>query len=156
LTVISPSYTNASSSASSSSKKAQALCTFTQTRFRVQIWTRRRRASVSDAGLEIGGSSADASGGAVGTAMKAAWQSSANEMRAPGSFPYRASFTLDRESGGDGDGDGDKGVICWALEEGKVVGEGVRIAEEEIRGLEARAAAAAEDGSGDCSCGWES
>jgi hypothetical protein len=62
---------------------------------------------------------------------------------------------LDRESGGDVDSE--KGVFCWALEDGKVVGEGVRITEKEIGGLDERAEAeAVGDGSGKCSCGWES
>jgi hypothetical protein len=108
---------------------------------------------VSGVGLSDA-ASADASGAAAGES-KAAWRSSANEMRAPGSFPYRTSFTLDRESGGDVDSE--KGVFCWALEDGKVVGEGVRITEKEIGGLDERAEAeAVGDGSGKCSCGWES
>ena len=87
---------------------------------------------------------------------KAAWRSSANEMRAPGSFPYRTRFTLDRETGGDGHAD-ERGVFCWALEEGRVIGEGVRVAEEEIGGLEERVV---EDVGGDvgdkCGCRWDS
>lgn len=139
LTVISP------ASSASSSKSAQALCTFSQTRFRVQIWTKKGMIS----GLSNDSSSAAGE-------RKAAWRSSANEMRAPGSFPYRTRFTLDRETGGDGHAD-ERGVFCWALEEGRVVGKGVRVAEGEIGGLEERAV---EDVGGDvgdkCGCRWDS
>jgi hypothetical protein len=145
----SASVTNSSSSKStltvvSANQQAQALCTFTQTRFRVQIWTRKAMVS----GVGLGDSS---SLGAAGE-KKAAWESSANEMQAPGSLPYRTSFLLDRESGGDGRAE--KGVFCWGLEDEKVVGEGVRIAETEIAGLEEDKTGDDEDGK--CACGWES
>jgi hypothetical protein len=144
---------NSSSSSSSSNltltvvsanQQAQALCTFTQTRFRVQIWTRRGLVS----GLNE--TSMDDGSGAAGE-KKAAWESSANEMEATGSFPYKTSFLLDRESG---DGDGERGVFCWGLEDGKVVGEGVRIAETDIAGLVEDKRGNDKDGK--CACGWES
>ena len=128
----------------SANQQAHALCTFTQTRFRVQIWTRKGMVS------ELNGTSAEGSGAAAGE-KKAAWESSANEMEAPGSFPYRTSFLLDRESGGDGQAE--KGVFCWGLEDGKVVGEGVRIAETDIAGLEEDKTG--DDQDGKCACGWE-
>ena len=90
--------------------------------------------------------------GTSADAPRAAWESSANEMEAPGSFPYRTSFLLDRESGGDGDGE--RGVFCWGLDDGKVVGEGVRIPEKDISGLEEDTTA--DDKDGKCACGWES
>ena len=94
-------------------------------------------------------------------------------MQAPGSFPYGVTFTLDREGGGGDDG-GSKGVYCWGLDdEGGVVGEGVRVPEEEIGGVEEREVGG--DGEGDddvgsgkrggglrstsdgkCGCRWES
>jgi hypothetical protein len=61
---------------------------------------------------------------------------------------------LDRESGGDGEAE--RGVFCWGLEDGKVVGEGVRVDEKEIGGLEERAATVGDDKDGKCACGWES
>lgn len=127
----------------SSPSEARALCTFAQTRLRVRIWTGR---FVEGAG-ELNSTFSN-------TAMVPAYDSSANEMEAPGSFPLRVSVDLDRESGPEGD-EG-KGVFCWALDEGgKVFGQGVRIAEGEGAGsLEKR-----EDGEGErgkCGCGWES
>ena len=101
-----------------------------------------------------------------------AWRSSANKMRAPGSFPYGVSLTLDREGGGE-DG-GSKGVYCWGLdEEGGVVGEGVRVPEEIVGVVGVEEREVGEDGEGDvgsgeggggsrstsdgkCGCRWES
>lgn len=94
--------------------------------------------------------SASAGGGRV-----RAYESSANEMEAPGSFPLGVSVEVDRESGPEGD-EG-KGVFCWALSEGgKVVGEGVGVdvsTEDEAK-LEEREES--EGRRGGCGCGWES
>jgi len=149
--------------AATANQQAQALCTFAQTRFRVQIWTRKGGfVSGSSSGLKVDGTSGLASDDT--TTPPPAWRSSANEMQAPGSFPYRTNFALDRESGGgDGDGAGDRGTYCWGLDsEGKVVGEGARIAEGEVGGgLEERAVgddvgSGKGAGSNQCACAWDS
>jgi hypothetical protein len=86
------------------------------------------------------------------TKTKAA-DSSANEMQAPGSFPYSVTISLDRESGPDGD-EG-KGVFCWALgSSGTVVGEGKRVSEKDVS-MAADVERRDED-EGGCGCRWES
>lgn len=118
-----------------SGAQAQAFCSFVQTRFRVQIWTKRVVAEVD--ALNSTAERIPAS------------ESSANEMEAPGSFPLGVTVSLDRESGPEGD-DG-KGVFCWALDaEGGVVGDGVRVGED-VRGEVQR-----RDEEGSCGCQWES
>lgn len=129
---------------SSASDSAHVFCAFAQTRMRVQIWTQRFVAELKDtASASVGGDS-----GRV-----RAYESSANEMEAPGSFPLGVSVSVDRESGPEGN-EG-KGVFCWALSEsGSVVGEGVRIDSVDVGdgvGLED-----GEGGDGKCGCGWES
>jgi hypothetical protein len=142
-----------------SASVAQALCSFTQTRFRVQIWTQRPGSSSLASMLNF-----------TTSAFTPAAQSSANEMRFPGSFPYGVSISLDRESGPQGD-EG-KGVFCWALDEGgRVVGEGIRVdgvkggsGEVERRDDEVEVERRGEEGpkgpegpeGGKCGCGWES
>lgn len=123
----------------------QAFCSFAQTRFRVQIWTRRGFLTTipTTAGLD----SSDDSNARI-----QAGASSANEMQAPGSFPYSVTISLDRESGPDGD-EG-KGVFCWALNwAGRIIGEGKRFSERDVGaeiGVEKR------DEEGSCGCRWES
>lgn len=75
--------------------EASAVCTFSQTRLRIQIWTKRGIVSALNT-----------TNGSV-----AASNSSANDMDAPGSFPLPVTITLDRH-GGEADR---KGVYCYGL-----------------------------------------
>ncbi|EME49845.1 hypothetical protein DOTSEDRAFT_40990 [Dothistroma septosporum NZE10] len=75
---------------------ASAVCTFSQTRFLIQIWTRK----IATHDLKP-----------LGTPTPAA-NSTANDMTAPGSFPYAVTITLDRH-GGSAD---KKGVYCYGLD----------------------------------------
>ncbi|GAB7328002.1 hypothetical protein MBLNU13_g00062t1 [Cladosporium sp. NU13] len=124
--------------------KPQAFCEFAQTRFRVQVWTRRGFvATVPAAGPDSSGDS---------TARVQAADSSANEMQAPGSFPYAVTILLDRESGPQGD-EG-KGVFCWALDwAGRIIGDGARFNEKD-KGAEVEVER--QDEKGSCGCQWES
>ncbi|KAM0705613.1 hypothetical protein Q7P35_006972 [Cladosporium inversicolor] len=141
----------------SATPTSKAFCEFRQTRFRVQIWTRRAFIStLPAAGMDI--SSSDGP-----TARIQAGESSANDMQAPGSFPYGVTISLDRESGPDGD-EG-KGVFCWALDwDGRVVGEGRRIGERDVgaevevdkRDDDVRMEMEKRDEDGGCGCRWES
>lgn len=127
--------------ATSSAAKAQAFCSFVQTRLHVRIGTKRfvgpGLVSHTRAHLTLDGGIPAAS-------------SSANDMQAPGSFPYAVSVSLDREAGPEGE-DG-KGVFCWALDgDGKVVGEGVKVDEAAVaKDVEKR------EESGSCGCEWDS
>lgn len=122
--------------------KPQAFCEFAQTRFRVQIWTQRPFLTA----IPTAGFSDDSA-----TKIQAA-ASSANEIRAPGSFPYSVTISLDRESGPDGD-EG-KGVFCWALDSsGTVVGKGGRVREKDVS-EEVELERPNQEGS--CGCRWES
>ncbi|KAI5370944.1 hypothetical protein Slin15195_G018170 [Septoria linicola] len=86
---------------------ASAVCTFSQTRLLVQIWTRRGTLSNN-----LSNSTSD---------NVAAKGSSANDMSAPGSFPYPVTVTIDRHGGSAAK----KGVYCYALDDaGKVDGSG--------------------------------
>ena len=58
-------------------------------------------------------------------------KSSANDMTAPGSFPYPVSITLDRH-GGDAS---EKGVYCYGLDEEHKVIESVKTWINEDRGF---------------------
>lgn len=82
-------------------KNASTVCTFSQTRFLVQIWTKRGTVS----GTSPSSSSSEG--------IIAASNSSANDMSAPGSFAYPVTITIDRH-GGDAD---KKGVYCYGLNE---------------------------------------
>lgn len=127
--------------ATSSAAKAQAFCSFAQTRLRVRIWTKRFVGS----GLPSDTRAGSAMDGGIPAA-----NSSANEMQAPGSFPYAVSVSLDREAGPEGEVG--SGVFCWALDgDGKVVGEGVRVDEADVaKDVEKR------EESGSCGCEWDS
>lgn len=95
---------------------ASTVCTFSQTRFLVQIWTKRGIVS----GTSLSSSSSEG--------MIAASNSSANDMSAPGSFAYPVTITIDRH-GGDAD---EKGVYCYGLdgEDHVVVSERMWIVED--------------------------
>jgi hypothetical protein len=136
---------NGTTLTSTSKPQAQAFCEFTQTRFRVQIWTGRFVSS----SLIINSTSPTAGSRTTTAGIQAAY-SSANEMQAPGSFPYAVTISLDRKSGPDGDER--KGVFCWALDgDGTIVGDGVEVTHEVgTAALERR------DAAGGCGCQWES
>ncbi|KAK4507059.1 hypothetical protein PRZ48_000793 [Zasmidium cellare] len=155
-----PTSSNASVSFSSNValENATAVCTFSQTRMRVQIWTRKSTIAT----LPPSSGNVDAV------------NSTANDMSPPGSFPYPVTISLDRHGGEAGE----KGVFCYGLDaEGKVVdGEKVWVGEE--RGVGGSLVNAAEvpggngtsdgvekrddsdgagidGGSGGCGCTWQ-
>lgn len=72
---------------------AKVRCTWAQTRFLVQIWTRK---GVGAPLLQSSNSSSTASPDARPTNLT---ESSANNFSRPGSFPYPISITLDRHGG---------------------------------------------------------
>lgn len=82
---------------------ASAVCIWSQTRLHVQIWTRKQLVTA----LPSAG---------VSTVAVPAGNSTANDMLAPGSFPYAVTISLDRH-GGAAD---DKGVYCYGIKEGLV------------------------------------
>ncbi|CAK4033430.1 Hypothetical predicted protein [Lecanosticta acicola] len=83
--------------------EAETVCTFSQTRFRVQIWTQKGNVSSS-----LGRRSASGS-----IAAAAAGNSTANDMSSPGSFPYPVTVTINRHGGSATR----KGVYCYGLDE---------------------------------------
>jgi hypothetical protein len=87
--------------------RASAVCTWSQTRFLVQIWTRKQDVTWLN--------------GAAPTDVTT-HNSTANDMTAPGSFPYPVTITLDRH-GGEAD---EKGVYCHALDDEEHVEQDVR------------------------------
>ncbi|KAI4124429.1 MAG: hypothetical protein LQ338_004794, partial [Usnochroma carphineum] len=74
-------------------KAAKVRCTWAQTRFLVQIWTRKGSTAPL---LQSGNSSSSSS---PGSHPKNLTESSANNFTRPGSFPYPISITLDRHGG---------------------------------------------------------
>ncbi|KAL8677225.1 MAG: hypothetical protein Q9186_006340 [Xanthomendoza sp. 1 TL-2023] len=72
---------------------ATVRCTWAQTRFLVQIWTRK---GIAASLLQSGNSSIDTSPGSKPQNLTA---SSANDFTRPGSFPYPVSITVDRHGG---------------------------------------------------------
>lgn len=76
---------------------ASAVCTFSQTRFLVQIWTRKPL-------INNDPNSANS--------ITSASNSTANDTTAPGSFPYAVTMTLDRHGGSASK----KGVYCYGLD----------------------------------------
>lgn len=134
---------------------ANAVCTWSQTRMLVQIWT--RKAAVTS----LSGST---------PSNIALTSSSANDMAAPGSFPYAVTMTLDRH-GGDAS---EKGVYCNSLNSEQQVTDTVHtwIAENRAFGGELVNPAAVpmsngtsltkrsdeagiDGGSGGCACQWQ-
>ncbi len=134
---------------------ANAVCTWSQTRLLFQIWTQK----------------ADVTSLSVSEPAKTSLlNSSANDMSAPGSFPYSVTVTLDRH-GGNAD---EKGVYCYSLNGEQQVTETVRtwIAENRaFDGTLVNPAAAPmnngttlvkrsgntgiDGGSGGCACQWQ-
>ena len=76
-------------------KAATVRCTWTQTRFLVQIWTRKGIA----ASLLQSSNPSDEDPSLPGSQPKNLTSSSANNFTRPGSFPYPVSITLDRHGG---------------------------------------------------------
>lgn len=137
---------------------ATAVCTWSQTRMRVQIWTRRNPVSPIDA------TSTDADVSAI--------NSTANDMKGPGSFPYAVTITLDRH-GGDAS---KKGVHCYGIDQAHHVIESTKTWIEENRSFGGQLVHPAavpgtnitvntrrapegfggiDGGSGGCACAWE-
>ncbi|KAI4181038.1 MAG: hypothetical protein L6R41_006861, partial [Letrouitia leprolyta] len=143
---------------------AKVRCTWAQTRFLVQIWTRRGNAAPL---LQSSNSSDNSSPGSY---PKNLTESSANNFTRPGSFPYPVSITLDRH-GGDIKR---KMIYCYGLDQQEHI-----IKEEKQIQLEDRAFGGAlinpaqgpfgkvnvtgdeggpggiDGGSGGCGCTWE-
>ncbi|KAI7168586.1 hypothetical protein D0869_08835 [Hortaea werneckii] len=137
---------------------ASAVCTWSQTRFHVQLWTRKGAVAELNDMIPLSG-------------LPAA-QSTANNMTLQGSFPYPVTVTLDRH-GGDAK---EKGVYCYGLDEEKNVVQDVKMWVVEDRGaggslLNPAAVPGGQDarpekreeeklggvdgGSGGCACQWQ-
>ncbi|KAI7022536.1 hypothetical protein D0867_06503 [Hortaea werneckii] len=137
---------------------ASAMCTWSQTRFHVQLWTRKGAVAELNDMIPLSG-------------LPAA-QSTANNMTLQGSFPYPVTVTLDRH-GGDAK---EKGVYCYGLDEEKNVVQDVKMWVVEDRGaggslLNPAAVPGGQDarpekreeeklggvdgGSGGCACQWQ-
>ena len=135
--------------------KANAVCTWSQTRLLFQIWTQRTDVTslfVTDpAGVPL-------------------MNSSANDMSAPGSFPYSITVKVDRH-GGDAS---EKGVYCTSLNDDQQVTNTVRTWISENRGFDGTLVNPAavpinngttlttrsdnteiDGGSGGCACQWQ-
>lgn len=141
---------------------AKVRCTWAQTRFLVQIWTRRA--------VPLLQSSNSSDNSSPGSRPKNLTESSANNFTRPGSFPYPVSITLDRH-GGDIK---KKMIYCYGLDQQEHI-----IREEKQIQLEDRAFGGAlinpaqgpfgkvnvtgdeggpggiDGGSGGCGCTWE-
>lgn len=149
------------SARTSSVNNASAVCTWSQTRMHVQIWTRKPAVATLDDPVPLRG--------------LPAVNSTANDMVAPGSSPYRVTVTLDRHGGKAKE----KGVYCYGLDERHRVLDSVKTWVDEDRSAGAgqlvNAAAVPhssnatslqqrdplsyggiDGGSGGCVCQWES
>ncbi|KAL9111364.1 MAG: hypothetical protein Q9227_004241 [Pyrenula ochraceoflavens] len=101
---------------------ASVRCTWAQTRFLVQIWTKKPDALLS------GSDNSNANKTSSKTST-----SSANDFDRPGSMPYPVTITLDRH-GGDPE---TKLLFCYAVDERqRIVGDGK--VQEEFRGVDGR------------------
>lgn len=90
---------------------ASAICTWSQTRLLVQIWTKKgvqNPLSVTNGTILAG-------------------NSTANDMSAPGSFPYPVTFKVDRH-GGISDR---KGVYCYGIDDSRLIRDGKLWVEED-------------------------
>ena len=136
-------------------ESANAVCTWSQTRLRFQIWTQKAGAT------SLSGSQS------TSTPLM---QSSANDMTAPGSFPYAVTVTLDRHGGEAGK----KGVYCYSLNGEQQVTDTVRTWIAENRSFDGQLVNPAavpmnngttltkridssgiDGGSGGCACQWQ-
>ena len=136
-------------------ENANAVCTWSQTRLLFQIWTRKADVtSLSTSHL----------------ASTPLLDSSANDLSAPGSFPYSVTVTLDRH-GGDAT---EKGVYCYSLNGEQQVTQTVRTWVAESRAFDGTLVNPAavptnngttlakrsdgngiDGGSGGCACQWQ-
>ncbi|KAK3703999.1 hypothetical protein LTR37_014102 [Vermiconidia calcicola] len=136
---------------------ATGVCTWSQTRLLVQIWTQKQGVASLDAAVPTDTPAVD---------------SSANDMTAPGSFPYSVTVTLDRH-GGDAR---QKGVYCHGLDDDHQVMNSVKTWVTENRAFDGKLINPAEvptgngtllekrgagdnggidGGSGGCECQWQ-
>ncbi|KJX93936.1 hypothetical protein TI39_contig4232g00005 [Zymoseptoria brevis] len=153
--------TNATSSSSNGTtiktniplEEASGVCTFSQTRFKVAIWTRR------------GPSSSNLSGNSTATiASSGTTSSTPNQAMSSSSYPI--TVTLDRHGGSEKR----KGVYCYGIdEEGKVMKDGKMWVDEkrgadlvhpgQVPGLTKRDGTGEgkgiDGGTGGCGCQWE-
>ncbi|KAI9651841.1 MAG: hypothetical protein M1831_007552 [Alyxoria varia] len=145
---------------------ANTRCSWTQTRFRVQIWTRRGRgssanllpASASPTNAQNSTTPSDSKGG-----DKNSTTSSANDLTRPGSLPYPVTISLDRH-GGSARG---KGAYCYGVGELGRPDAGKKMLVGENRGWKGELVNPAvgafqgggngesDGGTGGCSCTWE-
>ncbi|KAL8778884.1 MAG: hypothetical protein Q9213_007199 [Squamulea squamosa] len=96
---------------------AKVRCTWAQTRFLVQIWTRKGNAASL---LQSSNSSDLSDHSSPGAQPQNLTSSSANNFTRPGSFPYPVSITLDRH-GGDIK---KKMLYCYGLDEqGRIISD---------------------------------
>lgn len=121
----SQSSSNGSLSADAALKDATAVCTWSQTRLRVSIWTRKAAPSLRATPAESGSTRVIGNGNTA-TNIPAV-NSTANDMVSPGSFPYPITLSLDRH-GGDAK---QKGVYCYGLtSDGQVTDASIWVPED--------------------------
>ncbi|KAH9845733.1 Ca2+-modulated nonselective cation channel polycystin [Teratosphaeria destructans] len=84
-------------------KDATAVCTLSQSRLHIQMWTKKSAVASLDSVVPLKG--------------LPAINSTANNMTAPGSFPYSVTISLDRHGGSARE----KGVYCYGISEGQKV-----------------------------------
>ena len=103
---------------------ASVRCTWAQTRFLVQIWTKKSNLATL---LSPSPNTNSNKHPHSTTHPNSLTNSSANDFAQPGSFPYPVSITLDRH-GGDIE---KKEVYCYGIDGGKIVDAQVKIQLEE-------------------------
>ncbi|MCJ1458684.1 hypothetical protein MMC28_009058 [Mycoblastus sanguinarius] len=145
---------------------ASVLCTWAQTRFLVQIWTKKGDSLIQ-------GSSNDASQSAQTTTAQNSTNvssSSANDFIRPGSFPYPVTVTIDRH-GGDIKS---KMIYCYGMDDREHIISSKKKLQLEDRGFGGRLVNPAlgpfgdvnvttaqggpggiDGGSGGCACKWQ-
>jgi hypothetical protein len=136
-------------------ENANAVCVWSQTRLLFQIWTQKDDVT------------------SLSTSQPTnvpLMQSSANDMAAPGSFPYSVTVTLDRHGGAASE----KGVYCYSLNGEQQVTDSVRTWIAENRAFDGKLVnpaavpmnngttltkrsdnAGIDGGSGGCACQWQ-
>lgn len=144
---------------------AKVRCTWAQTRFLVQIWTRK-----GDPPALLQSSNSSSSSSSPGSHPKNITESSANNFTRPGSFPYPISITLDRH-GGDIK---KKMIYCYGLDQKEKPVGGEKQIQLEDRGFggtlvnpthgpfsdtkvsgDEGGPGGIDGGSGGCACRWE-
>ncbi|KAI4088789.1 MAG: hypothetical protein LQ344_005842 [Seirophora lacunosa] len=143
---------------------AKVRCTWAQTRFLIQIWTRKGD------GAPLLQSSSSGSLSPPNSRPKNLTESSANNFSQPGSFPYPISITLDRHGGNIKE----KMIYCYGLDEKQHMVDDEKQIQLEDRGFGGTLVNAADGpfgsakvsgddggpggvdgGSGGCGCRWE-